>query len=733
MSDDEIRDLLDLGLDDDGSQGSGARGARPGEHLSAEQLWSAGRRQRNRGRAWIGGLGAAAAAASILGIVWAQGFAGGEAGPPPPADGTSDTGPGPTVEVDDGARGEPFFARFTRADLDPGVSEPRASDAPHGESERLSELTGTSTPATLEDLQGTWNGPDGEVFVFEGDRFIATLGGCSVQRRTVALTPESRLQTVGLWEGADDVGECSQEQPLVQWGPALNEEPLLSLDGETLLVTGLDGTTEEPRVHVSLTLGPVDETGFTWADASSEGGLTPIMLGTDFVLLTSGGGDGTTLDDIREINLDTQPGLTGALEQGDDVEAIGYPGTCPVEMEASLRSDGILLTGEPTLFSACAADSDAPLPPVEPSPAVVAVLRSGPTVDFTDGTMVITGTIPESLLDQTAPAVDDAAPTSEGPDEESADPTADSPGSEEPTPPDGIPLVVGTPTVVLMSEGEWAPTGELTALTAEQAEGRRWFQVEHDDPGPTLPGGPGYGLDFDGSSVHVRECSVDVTVPGELRAGVFVATGEPQSVDDPDPGIDCPVPVYTDEWVQILTSEPRMSTDGEILVIAGGGDGTQLEPVGMALVAAGVEDARGGPTAPVTVEDLGAVLFEVPGEVAAQDVGVSDVRDIQPGHTASFSLEDGAVSIGVGCDEQLSGPAWLSHVGPEDTDWQLIAVLPEVSPPGEASASGCTGVAAVEAELWRQLLAHGVFLHHFGDYVILDGWADPALVPGATF
>src|SRR5690606_19712064 len=65
MSDDEIRDLLDRGVQDPDAS----------EELTAEQLWSAGRRRRTRGRAWIGGLGAAAAAASILGVVWAQGLA----------------------------------------------------------------------------------------------------------------------------------------------------------------------------------------------------------------------------------------------------------------------------------------------------------------------------------------------------------------------------------------------------------------------------------------------------------------------------------------------------------------------------------------------------------------------------------------------------------------------------------------------------------------------------------
>jgi len=143
--------------------------------------------------------------------------------------------------------------------------------------------------------------------------------------------------------------------------------------------------------------------------------------------------------------------------------------------------------------------------------------------------------------------------------------------------------------------------------------------------------------------------------------------------------------------------------------------------VGMAFLADGDDDPQGGPTAPVTLEDLAAGLVEVSGDVAVQDVGVSDVRDPQPGHATRLSVEDGVVSIDVGCAEPLRGPAWFSHVGPEDTAWQLTAALP--------TEPDCAGAAADDAELWRQLLAHGAFLHRFGDYVIVDVWADPELAP----
>lgn len=965
MSDEEIRDLLDLGVDDVGADGG----------APAQDLWAAGRRQRNRGRAWLGGLGAAAAAAGILGIVWGQGLVGGDTAPEPPADSTTDALPGPVVDADS-ARGEPFLAVFHRAETEPPE-----------------QLSGASVPATLEDLQGTWQGPDGEVFVFDTDQLTATFGGCSVARGTVELTPESRLHRAGLWEGSEDVGECSAEQPVVPWGAALNQEPMLSLDGETLLISGLDGTTEEPRVHVALTLGPVGENGLIWADVPSQTGVTPIELGGDFQLVVSAVDRTSFLSDITAVTLGEMPGIaqaaqegreilvnpgtcpitmetslrsdrillagapsplascgsrlppaepspavleflrsgptvglagdtliitgtipeslldsstpplddfsatgrpyferfepagaeaaqelsgasvpatledlqgtwtgryeerfsfngdtfivdtgppcheggshpveitpegrllvldanwwdvmdcspseedrtvwrealwhqpmlsldggtliisgldgidgeprvpvaltlgqvsrtgpsfgppslswadvpartgvtpialgldfalvtpegsdspgltniyelllenrTGAAQnaQGDEIEFVGDPGTCPLAMESSLRSDGTLLAGAAEPYSPCATGSDAPLPSAEPPAGVIALLRSGPTVSFDGDTMVITGTIPESLLEPTDPTTDTGTGT----------------GTETPTYRDDIPLVVGTPRVVLMSEGRWEPSGELTPLTAAGAEGRRWFQVDNDRPGPALPGGPGYGLDFDGSAAHVRECSVDVTVPGNLRDGVFVATGEPQWVNDPDPGLDCPVPVYTDEWVQILTSEPRMSTDGEILVIAGGADDVRLEPVGMALQSASTEESNDEPGPQIGLDGLAAGLVEVPVDQAFGE-GISDLRDAQPDHTTTLSVTDGIVSVDVGCDEPLRGPAWYSYVGPEDIHWQLTAAV--------ADAPDCEGAAADDAELWRQMLANGIFLFPLEGQWLVDSWADPSL------
>lgn len=708
MSDDEIRDLLDLGVQDPG----------PREELSAEQLWSAGRRQRNRGRAWLGGLGAAAAAASILGIVWAQGLAGGDAAPQP-ADETPDTIPGPTVEVDTGARGEPFFVRF------------ESPFAEHAE-----QLSGASRPATLEDLQGRWNGPYGELFGFDGDTFTVDTGAPCHEggSQQVEVSSEGRLLVLDgiAWE----VMDCSPgEEERTVWRDALQQDPMLSLDGGTLIISGLDGTTDEPRVPVALTLETVDETGFVWADAPSNTGVTPITLGPDVLLTTTGTGDGTdiALDSILEVGLDEHPGAAAAARDGERDPA-GYPSTCPLEMESSLRSDGVLLAGAPAPFLACDENSDAYLPPAEPSPAVVALLRSGPTVGFDGELMIISGTIPESLLDATAPPVDDA-PTSEA--LESTDPTEGETGSETPTYRDDIPLVVGTPRVIVMSEGGWAPTGELTPLTEETATGKRWLPVTTESDPPEVGADPNgdRGLSFDGTTWRIRDACIDIRVRGGLQDGVLTTTGEPEVVPDPDPGAGCIMPLTPEEWEALLTGEPRLSTDGDILVISGGGDDAQLSPVGMAFVAEGTDDPQGGPTAPVTVEDLATGLVEVPGDTAAGDVGVSDVRDLQPDHAARLSLDDGTLSVEVGCEDALRGPAWFAQVGPDEADRQLIAALPAGTAPGQPAGTppGCSGAAAVEAELWRQLLAHGVFLHHYGEYVILDGWADPALAPGARF
>lgn len=678
MSDEEIRELLDLGVED----------LELGHPIEAGASWAAGRRIRTR-RSWGVGLGAVAAAATIVGVVWSQGLTGGEVQTPPPAEGTL-TGPTvlgtptetetTTAEDPAEARGEPFLAQFERA----------GDEAP-------SQLSGASEPATLEDLQGRWIGPDGAEFSFAGDRLRVTASDCRGGEGSVEIAPDGRLVLLDQegWEL-----DCTAGQGVgTDWQTALRQQPLLSLDGARLLISGLDGTSEESRVPASLTLRAADEAGLIWEDGEPQGEDTRqqeagfLALGEDFQLMVSGDVEDRTLHSISDLNLES-------------------PGLCGQVLVSSLRSDGVLLAGAPEPWPVCTEGQDA-LPPAEPSPAVVALLRSGPTVSFEGSTMTISGTVPQSLLEVPGtPPPDDASTTREPREEE---------GAQEPPASTDPPEPAGVPQVALLSEGEWAPTGELTPLTTEEATGRRWLPVS------TLSGSPEVGTDpdgdrglsFDGSSWGIRDCGVDITVAGGIEDGVLVTTGEPEVVPDPDPGASCTGPLMSEHWSSILTGEPRVSTDGQILVISGATGQTPVEPAGLALAPEGLQAPQGGPTTVVTAEDLAAGLQEVPGDTAAQDVGVSDVRDPQPEHATTLSLEDGVVTIDVGCAAPLQGPAWFSHVGPAEVNWQLTAALPDVPE--------CDGAAAQDAELWRQMLGQGAFLHHFGDYVIVDSGADPAL------
>ncbi|USQ79684.1 hypothetical protein [Ornithinimicrobium faecis] len=678
MSDEEIRDLLDLGAAD----------YEFGPPIEADETWAAGRRSHTR-RSWGVGLGAVAAAAAVVGVVWTQGLGGGEDTPPPPqpADGTL-TGPVPTL-TDTGAepRGEPFFAQFEKA----------GNEAP-------AQLSGASEPATLADLQGTWIGPEGEEFTFDGEQLNAVSSACHSNAGTVELTPEGRLRPVSSWDATVANGNCPQEAAMPPWGPALHQGPFVSLDDETLMISGLDGTTAEPRVQVALTLGQVDETGFNWADVPSATGVTPITLGHDFALSLSGDDD-ETLGSINLVRLEEIPGIAAAA-QDPEIEVIGSPGTCPQVMESSLRTDDVLLAGPPRPMPACADGSAAFLPPSEPPPAAVALLRSGPTISLDDDTLVISGTIPESLVDQATPPSDATAPTSEPPNEE---------GAEDPPVSGDLPESSGPSVLVVMSEGAWEPTGELTPLTDRQAVDQRWLPVTTDSEPPEVgldPSGD-RGLSFDGTTWRIRDCGIDISMDGAIENGRLLTRGEPVVVPDPDPGAACTFPLTADDWVGILTGEPMLSTDSEILVIEGTVEDSFQVPVGMALLPAGVTDPTVGPVTTVTPEDLAAGLTEAP----ADDIGVSDVRDPQPEHATTLSMQDHVVTVDVGCDEPLRGPAWFTHVGPEEFNWQLVAAL--------GNDPDCAGPAAADAQLWRQMLAEGVFLHHSGDYVILDSMAEP--------
>lgn len=322
----------------------------------------------------------------------------------------------------------------------------------------------------------------------------------------------------------------------------------------------------------------------------------------------------------------------------------------------------------------------------------------------------------ETPVQPTLPEGEVTTATDDDPDDATGEETESGQGPEA-----GIPEVLGPPVLVVLSEGEWEPTGQLTPLTAQEAQGRRWLPVTTDSESPEVGTDPGNGrgLSFDGDTWRIRDCGIDISGPGTVEDGRLMITGELTIDPDPDPGAACLMPVTSQEWAALLTGGPQVGTDGEILVLSGGTGQEQLEPAGLALVPDGVSDPRGGPVSPVSAEDLAAGLTELSAEQAAGDVGVSDLRDPQPDHATSLSMQDGVVTVDVGCAEPLTGPAWFSQVGPEDYMWQLTAALP--------ADPDCAGPSAQDAELWRQMLARGAFLHRFGDYVVVDAWADPAV------
>ncbi len=327
-----------------------------------------------------------------------------------------------------------------------------------------------------------------------------------------------------------------------------------------------------------------------------------------------------------------------------------------------------------------------------------------------------TGDTPASS-DDTADTLGEDLTVLTGEPSSAPDPTT---GEQEPSGDPGTPGDAGTPEIVIMSQGAWEPSGELRPLTAQEATGSRWLPVttEADPPQVGDDVAAERGLSFDGTTWRIRDCGVDVSVAGGVQDGVLVTSGEPQVVPDPDPGAACTGPLRSEDWVSILTSEPQVSTDGPILVISGELDGIPAAPAALALRPEGTQTTGGGTTA-VSAEELAGGLTEVPGATAAEQVGLSDVRDPQPEQATTLSVQDGTVTVDVGCAEPLQGPAWFSQVGPEEFNWQLTAALPRTP--------DCAGSAAEDAELWRQMLAQGAFLHHFEDYVLVDSWADPAL------
>jgi hypothetical protein len=324
------------------------------------RAWASARGGRRRRAAWGGSALAGLAAATLAAVVWGPGLTGGDVmvtpDPAQSGDGTS-------------LQGEPYAVLFAGQ----GASDQAGGNTLYG---TWVPVSGSAEPARTETVQGTWTGEHGETIEIDGD-VLTLISGCDAVSAMVTLDAAGQL-TADTWQvTAADGPDCAATETAVpSWSAALQNGPLLSLDGDVLIVSGFDGqATATDRSPASITLRMDQERRWTTADPVGED--EPLTLAEGQFLTLSGAFD----DD----------GVTNAVEVG-----VADEGGCPQQYATTLRSDGVLLfLKDQGHFSGC----DPTQEPVQVDPAVHALLASHPTLGIEGDQMTITGTVPTTRLD----------------------------------------------------------------------------------------------------------------------------------------------------------------------------------------------------------------------------------------------------------------------------------------------------------------------------------------------
>lgn len=373
MSRDQLHRLLDRATD-----------GTPAVDL-AETAWAQAHRRQHRTVAL--GLGGAGMAAATVVTAVALGGGLGPSPTPAPAD------PDSVAQVD--PVGEPVLI---------ALSADGAAPIP----------SGAAVAATPEDVAGrawqvsplvAWSSQIGDprlvqsttpvTLTFDADRFVVR-APCVQMSAAGEVAAGGRIVTTGEWDvhpdpdpGADCVRDPAED--VAAWQRFFAQQPLLSLDGETLLVSGFTGAPDRPElIPVSVHLlrddtGPAGLSGMAaylgdWADdddAVGPTGSTPMLLGRGLYLRIDRLGPGLKV------------GLRGACE--DD----GLSATW-------LREDGLLLGGGlassegascwPPLTGADAQAFSATAELLHP------LLGSGPWLDLDGDRLTITGWLQEDLV-----------------------------------------------------------------------------------------------------------------------------------------------------------------------------------------------------------------------------------------------------------------------------------------------------------------------------------------------
>lgn len=269
----------------------------------------------------------------------------------------------------------------------------------------------------------------------------------------------------------------------------------------------------------------------------------------------------------------------------------------------------------------------------------------------------------------------------------------------------------------------WNPD-DGSATTWHLTDDLMWLvepeQAEDHDPGITLT--------LEQGTWSVRGCGLALQAPGTVIDGRVVTTDAWDIDPDPDPGVACapsPTPWRDSEWWQsLLSGSPLVARDGTVLLMSGTvGQEPVHEPVSVGFTRSDVTDPKAGAARAATWEDLTQDWVEAPLEHLTAQIPDREFVDTETDPDADLQLtssEIGDLSItGSGCVGGGFTHSWLLDTGGSS----LFLDQQEFR-----TAVGCFGPGARQESLITGMLTTGAQISIHGDYLVIDGWVDPAAI-----
>ncbi|MCK0111966.1 hypothetical protein MWU75_07425 [Ornithinimicrobium sp. F0845] len=281
--------------------------------------------------------------------------------------------------------------------------------------------------------------------------------------------------------------------------------------------------------------------------------------------------------------------------------------------------------------------------------------------------------------------------------------------------------VSGQPTVLQFIDGseEVEPTGVLEPWAPPNGTVSAWLLQE-----VMGSGGAGVTLTFDSGLWLVRGCGLDMKAPGAVEDGRARVTGTWEIDPDPDPGAACVSHPWLDaaRWESFLGEGPLVARDGTTLLMSGTiGAQPVFEPVSAGFARADVTDPQVGPARAATWDDLAQDWVEAPLEYLTAQIHGREFVDTEPDPETDLQLTSPEVGVlritGPGCVGGGFTQSWLLPTG--GTSLFL-------DPEQFRTAIGCFEPGARQESLVTGMLTGGAEISVHGDYLVIDGWVDPA-------